>query len=129
MVKTDPESCKRHLTYVGQAGDMGFCQLGACACTWHILGDMHVKCCVGVHEGSHCLRHMKTHVRTHGSIWCVLTGARPSHDVCRVKTCLKKRMRASVRACECLDRRQHVRCALERMTVDGSSKFLDSVDW
>jgi hypothetical protein len=117
MVKTDPESC--------QAGDMGFCQLGACACTWHILGDMHVKCFVGVHEGSHCLQHMKTH----GSIWCVLTGACPSHDVCRVKTCLKKRMRASVRACECLDRRQHVRCALERVTVDGSSKFLDSVDW
>lgn len=72
---------------------------------------------------------MSRRVREHGSSWCVLTGARPAHDVCRVKTLLNKCMRASVRACECLDRRQHMRSTLERMTVDGSSKFFYLVDW
>ncbi|GLT60848.1 hypothetical protein SLA2020_335930 [Shorea laevis] len=111
------------------SGRYGLVSVGACAYTWYILGKMYMKMCVGAHEGSHRLRRVKTCVRAHGLSWCVSTGVRPAHDACRVKTCLKNRMGASVRACECLARRQHVRHALEHMTVDGGSKFLDLVDW
>jgi hypothetical protein len=113
------------MKYVGQAGDMGLCQFG------HVPahGTYWVKKCVGESMKAHIVYGMSRRVRAHGSSWYVLTGARPAHDVCRVKTMLNKRMRASVRACECLDRRQHVRRTLECMTVDGSSKFLYLVDW